>query len=475
MAQRSQRIGFAAQSTGPGRHGVHQQHQADQLRAALQRLLRTEFEGAEGNGDTAGKSAPQRERQRTGHHTLQQPDGHGEQQHAEEVAHAGHPCTTFGQECTTAGTEDHQRRAHAEAEREQLQAAAQGIAGAADIKQQAGQRGRYARRNQQAGKHAKGRRASDGAATGAGGHLVEAVANERRQAQLEDAEHGHGEQREEQRERHQHPGRLQHRLQVELGAEHAHQRAEHGVAGGHRQHVGQRQGQPAHAARTAAQDHPGKDRQHRQHAGRESQAKAGEEEEQDALVQPAAARRALAGSRRLSLGRAADDSRLHPVGDIHPCGFRRIAEALVGAALVGDDQRQRALLRVVQRHLDIGDRVVHLGVAEIFVVMLLARWQLHLAHADVRGVGLEFQAVAVQVVAVGIDEAQAHLLAAALLHAQAEGLGHRQELALGRLHRADRAVRDFVEKASAGGQGDQEQEQGQQAAHGELAISGMAA
>ncbi|MCY1421876.1 hypothetical protein D9M71_375410 [compost metagenome] len=108
--------------------------------------------------------------------------------------------------------------------------------------------------------------------------------------------------------------------------------------------------------------------------------------------------------------------------------------------------------------------------------MLLARRQLHFAHADVGRIDLELQAVAVEVIAVGVDEAQAHLLAAALLDAQTEGFGDRKEIALGGTDRADPACRGgrFVEKASAGGQDDQQQDQGQQAAHEELAVSGIA-
>ena len=93
-----------------------------------------------------------------------------------------------------------------------------------------------------------------------------------RQAQLIEAEHGQGKDAEKQREGHQHPRRLQACLQVQFGAEHAHQGAEHGEAGGHRQHVGAGQAETAQAADLAAQDHAGENRQHRQHARGKRQA-----------------------------------------------------------------------------------------------------------------------------------------------------------------------------------------------------------
>ncbi|MGU9602629.1 hypothetical protein ACV35Y_20220, partial [Acinetobacter baumannii] len=73
----------------------------------------------------------------------------------------------------------------------------------ADIEQRGGQRGGDAGRDQQAGKHAEGGRAEDLSAARIAGQAVERFADEAGQAQLEEAEHGHGEQREERREWHQ--------------------------------------------------------------------------------------------------------------------------------------------------------------------------------------------------------------------------------------------------------------------------------
>ena len=74
---------------------------------------------------------------------------------------------------------------------------------------------------------------------GLAGQAVQRFADSAGQAQLEQAEHGQGENGEECGEGHQYPGRLQACLQIEAGAEQPHQRAENGEAGGHRQDVGQ--------------------------------------------------------------------------------------------------------------------------------------------------------------------------------------------------------------------------------------------
>ena len=70
---------------------------------------------------------------------------------------------------------------------------------------------------------------------------LQAAVDGGRQAQFEEAQAGGAEQGEEDGEGYQHPGRLQARLQVEFGAEQAHQRAEDGKTECHRQYVGQRQ------------------------------------------------------------------------------------------------------------------------------------------------------------------------------------------------------------------------------------------
>ena len=74
---------------------------------------------------------------------------------------------------------------------------------------------------------------------------------------------------------------MQARLQIQLGSEYAHERAEQGEAASHWQYVGQRQQEAAHSAGLVAQHDAGENRQHRQHAGGEGQAQTGEEEQRD--------------------------------------------------------------------------------------------------------------------------------------------------------------------------------------------------
>src|SRR5690606_40411991 len=112
------------------------------------------------------------------------------------------------------------------AQSEQFQAAAEGIAAATDIEQGAGQRCRYAGRYQQAGKYAECSCTQQGAALETLTQTLQRTVDGGRQAQFDKAQAGGAEQGEEDGEWHQYPGRLQACLQVELGAEQAHQRAE---------------------------------------------------------------------------------------------------------------------------------------------------------------------------------------------------------------------------------------------------------
>ncbi len=270
--QRPQRIGAALQSADPGGKSVDQQGQAEQLGELLTRRLAGELQGAEEQRAARRQQPPECQGDGAWQDALEHPDRDGQQQHAEEVAHANHPGSTLGQKGSTTGGEQHQRRAHAQAQGEQLQPAAHCVAAGADIEQCTGQRSGDARRYQQAGHRAQHRGAGERTAAGAAGQTVEAAAQGLRQAQLEQAEHGQREDHEEQCERHEYPRRLQACLQIQLGTEHAHQCAEYGETAGHRQYIGHRQQEAAHAAGLAAQDHPGEDRQHRQHAWGEGQA-----------------------------------------------------------------------------------------------------------------------------------------------------------------------------------------------------------
>ena len=202
----------------------------------------------------------------------------------------------------------------------------------------------------------------------------------------------------------------------------------------------------------AAQHHPGEDRQHRQYAGREGQCQTAEEEQCQFLPVPVGRDWrciAAAGSRHIT--------------DLDELGLRRIAQALVGAALVADLQAQRALVRIVQRQADVQHAVVHLDIAEEFVVLGLAGGQLGLAEDQIGRLDAEVEAVAVEVVTLGGDEAQGHRLGIAADQAQLEGFAYGQEIAAVVQRCTNRRRgRALVEQIGAGGQAQAEQKQGKQ-------------
>ncbi|MNG19401.1 hypothetical protein D3C84_1035560 [compost metagenome] len=74
--------------------------------------------------------------------------------------------------------------------------------------------------------------------------------------------------------------------------------------------------------------------------------------------------------------------------------------------------------------------------------------------------------MAIQVVALGVDEAQLHPPLFRLDQAELEGFGHRQEVAaVVQRGAAEDRGRTAVEQAGAGGQGEQQHKQEEQAMH----------
>ncbi|MNM78878.1 hypothetical protein D3C81_907970 [compost metagenome] len=278
--QWAQRVALAIEGAVPAGQAVDQQGQAQQLRQALAWRLDHELQRPKENGYAYAQETDQQQGRRPRQHAAEQADGEAQQQYTNGVFHGVQPRPALWQPGRTPRGHQQQWRAHAQAEGKQLECTAQGVTAGTDIQQGAGQWCRDARRNQQAGEHAQHCCAQQRAALGAVGERIQAIAQGLWQFEFEQAEHGQGEQYEEQRERHQHPNRLQPCLQVQACTEQAHQRAQQGETGGHGQHIGQRQGQAAQAGDLAAQDHAREDRQHRQHAGREGQADPGEEEQQ---------------------------------------------------------------------------------------------------------------------------------------------------------------------------------------------------
>ncbi|MNG97109.1 hypothetical protein D3C79_562070 [compost metagenome] len=155
--------------------------------------------------------------------------------------------------------------------------------------------------------------------------------------------------------------------------------------------------------------------------------------------------------------------------DAQACGFRRVAQAFVGAALVTHQQGEGT--RVVARQLDIEHAVVYLDIAEELIVLGLALGDAWCAQGNVGRFGAELEAVAIEVVAVGSDEAQLDGLRIGLDQAELEGLVYRQEVGVvGQRSCAEGGAGAVVEQARGEGRAGQQQEQQEkQAAHGGLA------
>ncbi len=197
-------------------------------------------------------------------------------------------------------------------------------------------------------------------------------------------------------------------LQIQLGAEQAHERAQQCKAGSHRQHIGQRQVETTPAADLATQHYAGKDWQHWQHARGKGQAQARQEKQRQLAPVPGV------GCRRAV------------TVDAQALGFRWIAQAFVGAALVGHDQREGALIGARQFYIEYA--VVDLDIAEVLIVLLFALGHLRRAEGDIGRVGAELETMPVKVITLGGDEAQFDRLRRAFYQAQLKGFAHRQEI-----------------------------------------------
>jgi hypothetical protein len=122
------------------------------------------------------------------------------------------------------------------------------------------------------------------------------------------------------------------------------------------------------------------------------------------------------------------------------------------------------------RQADVEHAVVHLDVAEVFVVLLFAGGHPRRAQGDVGGFGVELQTLAVQVIAFGGDEAQLDFVWRAVDHTQLEGLAHRQEVAAIVQRATQGRARAAVEQAGGGGgPGQHQQQEKEQAMHTDLA------
>ena len=250
-------------------------------------------------------------------------------------------------------------------------------------------------------------------------------------------------------------------LQVESRAEQAHQGAGRGVGQGHAQGVARGQQQGARAAGALADDDRTQDRNHRQHAGREGQPEAGEEEqpqsrqqagirEQCAEAGIGAADRGCCGAtvrrRRRTARLAGGRHQLREGGrgtlltGLQSDGLRRIAEPGIGAALEGDGERDRAAGRCVFMHClasggahkrDANDQRImeDMHLAHIGIVLQLSRRQVGVAQSDLVAGGREAELMTIEVIAFGAGEADIQGVALAPA-ARLEGFTDRQEIAL---------------------------------------------
>ena len=89
------------------------------------------------------------------------------------------------------------------------------------------------------------------------------------------------------------------------------------------------------------------------------------------------------------------------ITDRQALGFRWITQAFIGASLIGDGQSEWAIVAGLARDIDVENAVIDLDVAEELIVLFLTRWQLRSAQADVGGLGMELEAMAIQVITFG--------------------------------------------------------------------------
>ena len=292
--------------------------------------------------------------------------------------------------------------------------------------------------------------------------LREPALHSTRHLQLVDAEHRQRQRCKQQREAAQHPGVLQRGGQAL--AHQPGQQAEAGVDERHAQRIGQRQREapgPRHHAGLADDDRR-QDRDHRQHAGRERQQQPGEQERAGHLPQAARLQHRVEGtggcrgrcglgcSLRCGLGhqrlrwhqRGGRRSTARRLGQparrivgcqhhslrqragnglhLHHVLHRRVAQALVGAALVGDHPVRgcRRPGRQLDNHLHLVAKDLHL-LAEVRVELALAARQLQLGAGRC---AVDGELLPVEVVAGGDVEAQLHAPAVEGAGRQPEGL-----------------------------------------------------
>lgn len=267
-----------------------------------------------------------------------------------------------------------------------------------------------------------------------------------RQLQGIEAEHRQRQRDKQHRQTDQDIRMLQRRLELQSGG--GHHQAQQGVGERHALYVNHRQRQNAAAALwpVAAEDDAGDQRVHRQHARGEGDADADQQRPQRRERQAGRCGGRFSrcrGRERRGCGGADGIQRNDP-------GFRRVAEAGLGAALIGDAEAGVGR-RLLQRHLQIKLLLEDSDFAEELV--LVAQTFRQGKGAERRLLRHQFDLLAIQVVA-GADLPVQRYLAALLFEIEGEGLIDRHELAAA-FRREQRGLRRLRQEAQAAQQQNQ--------------------
>ncbi len=258
---------------------------------------------------------------------------------AEGLFHVLHPRAAARQQAVAEQGDDHQRNAHPQRVQVQRTAAGPQVTALGDIQQDGAERRGGAGRANQPGQGAHQEHAGQRAAALGVAPARQPGLQRRGQLQGIEAEHRQRQRDKQHRQADQHVRVLQRRLELQAGG--GHHQPQQGVGERHALHVNHRQRQNAAAALrpVAAEDDAGNQRVHRQHARGEGDADTDQQRPQRRERQ-AGRRSGLFGwcgvNRRERGGRAGADR----VQRDDP-GFRRIAEAGLGAALIGDAEGWR--------------------------------------------------------------------------------------------------------------------------------------
>ena len=190
-AQRLEHVAPTAGGTDQQHRTVEQHHQAGALPEATPAAAFRwhAVERAEVDRRDDQQRGPHRHGQRGRQDALEHPDRDADQQHAEHRLDGVHPRACLRQQLAGRGADQQQRRAHAQAKREQRRAAEHCVAGLPDVDQRACQRRGDARADDQCRQEPHDRHAGQRAALLAVARGVDAALSPVRHLQVVEAEH----------------------------------------------------------------------------------------------------------------------------------------------------------------------------------------------------------------------------------------------------------------------------------------------